>query len=62
MTKSGHFEVHEHIYKNVYNWFPDFDELFDEESFYLTAIAVVLVSIVACFILSRIVTITEADI
>ena len=62
MAKSGHFDVHQHIYKRVYNWFPDFDELFDEESFYLTAIGVVILSILVCFLLSRKITLTEADI
>lgn len=57
----NHFRIHSQIYDNVYNYFPPFDELFDEESFYLFAIGLTLTSIVVCYILSRRITLVEVE-
>lgn len=56
-----HFRIHSEIYDQVYNYFPDFDDLFDEETFYLSAIGVTLVSILICFILSKRIKLQEVD-
>ncbi len=64
MVKSmarNHFRIHSQIYDSVYNYFPAFDELFDEESFYLFAIGVTLTTIVVCYLLSRRIKLVEVE-
>ncbi|KPM09215.1 LSM12-like protein [Sarcoptes scabiei] len=57
-----HYNVLVKIYELVYNGFPDFDQIFDEETFYISAFAITIVSIATCFVLSRFITLREADI
>lgn len=46
---------------NVYNGFPAFTDVFDEETFYIFAICFTLGTIVLAFVLSRFITIKERD-
>lgn len=57
----NHFKVHAQMYDRLYNYIPSFDDLFDEESFYLFALLVTIVSIIVCFLLSRRITLRESD-
>lgn len=57
----NHFNVLAELYSLIYNLFPDFDLVFDEETFYLTVISIVLCSIAICFLLSRFITLHEAN-
>ena len=56
-----HFKIHTQVYNKVYNYFPDFDELFDEENFYLFAAGIVIMSILGCFLLSKRIKLREID-
>lgn len=50
------------MYDMVYNIFPEFDQLFDEETFYLAACGITIISVAICFILSRFIHLREANI
>ncbi|KAH9527676.1 hypothetical protein DERF_001683 [Dermatophagoides farinae] len=57
-----HYSVLIEMYDMVYNIFPEFDQLFDEETFYLAACGITIISVAICFILSRFIHLREANI
>lgn len=50
------------ILNDAYSGLPAFTDIFDEEGFYLAFIALCIVSVLTAFILSRFITLREADI
>jgi len=48
------------LYSRIYNWFPAFNDVFDEETFYIFAAVVVAGSIFIAFLLSRFIKLKEA--
>lgn len=56
---TDHLKTHLSIFSKVYNLFPRFDEIFDEQTFYMVALIVTLTSILVAFILSRFITLKE---
>jgi len=46
---------------NIYNEFPSFTDLFDEESFYVFAACFTLGTVLLAFVLSRFITLKERD-
>jgi len=46
---------------HVYGHLPRFDEIFDEETFYIFAVGIVIMSIVVAFVLSRFITLKDHD-
>jgi len=46
---------------NIYNEFPSFTDVFDEESFYIFAVCFVLGTILVAFLASRVITIKERE-
>lgn len=57
----NHFRIHTQIYDQVYSYFPHFDDLFDEESFYLFAVGLTITAIFVCVVFSRKITLREVD-
>lgn len=55
------FKASLQMFNDAYDSLPYFTDIFDEESFYIFAALFTLASIVAAFILSRYITIKEAD-
>lgn len=55
------FKASIQIFNDVYESLPYFTDVFDEESFYIFAAVFTLASIALAFILSRYITIKEAD-
>ena len=53
-------EAEREIVRTLSGWIPKFTDLFDEETFYIFAILVVLASIVAVIVLSRYVKIKDS--
>ncbi|XP_075680202.1 uncharacterized protein LOC113798775 [Dermatophagoides pteronyssinus] len=60
--QNRHYNVLVEMYDMVYNLFPEFDQLFDEETFYLVACGLTIISVAICFILSRFIHLREANI
>lgn len=50
------------VIEHVYDQFPAFTDVFTEETFYVTVVAVVISTFVVVFILSRYITLKEVDI
>lgn len=50
------------VLNNAYADLPAFSDIFDEESFYLAFIGLTIVTLLVAFILSRFITLKEADI
>ena len=49
------------MFDRAYGWVPDFDDLFDEEGFYIFAFTITIASILVCFLLSRKITLHESN-
>lgn len=50
------------VVEHVYDQIPPFTDVFNEDTFYVTVVAVVLSTFVVVFILSRFITLKEANI
>lgn len=53
--------IHGHLVEKLSGFVPHFDDLFDEESFYIFAICLTLGSILVCFLLSKKIKLEEVD-
>jgi len=49
------------IFNKIYTSIPSFDDIFDEQTFYLFALFITFVTIIAVVILSRFITLKEID-
>ncbi|XP_044748879.1 uncharacterized protein LOC123309717 [Coccinella septempunctata] len=50
------------VIEHIYEQFPSFTDVFTEETFYVTVVAVVISTFVVVFILSRYITLKEVEI
>lgn len=55
------FDSSKQFMQKVHSMFPKFEDVFDEETFYICAIVVVIVTIIIAFILSRYITLKDPD-
>ncbi|XP_068908535.1 uncharacterized protein [Tenebrio molitor] len=59
--KVNHKNYQLKLIDHVYNQIPAFTDIFTEETFYMTVVAIMLSTIVIVFILSRFITIKPVD-
>ncbi len=59
-TQEGKYEASKQFMKHVSNMVPGFTDIFDEESFYICAIVLIVLAIIGAFLASRYVTVKDA--
>jgi len=58
---SNTYSSHVSFFQKAYTSMPHFDDLFDEETFYVFALVVTISAIIIAFIMSRFITLKEVS-
>jgi len=61
VTNVNHLATNMNIFNKIYNSLPAFDDVFDEQTFYLFALIVTFSTIIVVLILSRFIVLKEVN-